>query len=89
MSSFLNPELLRRLEPFQLLATCRIEFVATSALTPALSPRRGRILRRLLNIRGPLVVRQVSSLNHQPAAIGNPTLKSPQRGRLLSSLSED
>jgi len=44
--SLLTPELLRHLEQFQLLAARRVEFVATPALTPALSPRRGRITRR-------------------------------------------
>lgn len=46
MNLLLTPELLRRPEQFQLLAARRVELVATPTLTPALSPRRGRIARR-------------------------------------------
>ena len=67
----LTPELLDRLEQFQLLATRPVEFVATPALTPALSPRTGRILRRVLSQRQPAGRRQLSPANHPPAATGN------------------
>jgi len=63
-----------------------LEFVATPALTPALSPRRGRILRRVLRQCQPSVLRQFFPANHQPAATGNPPSESSQRVRLLSPL---
>ena len=63
-----------------------LEFVNTPALTPALSPRRGRILRRVLRQRQPSVLRQFSPANHQPAATGNSTLELSQRVRRLSPL---
>ena len=60
MSFLFTPEFLRR-----------VEFVATPALTPALSPRRGRILRRVLSQRQPSVPLQFSPANHPPAVTGN------------------
>jgi len=51
---------------FQSLAVRRSEFVATLALTPALSPRRGRILRRVLSQCQPSVLRQFSPANQKP-----------------------
>ena len=65
---------------------CCAGFVATSALTPALSPRRGRILRRVLIHRKPSVIRKFSPTNHQPAATGNATSESSERVRLLFPL---
>jgi hypothetical protein len=75
MSFLLTPEFLRR-----------FEFVATSALTPALFPKRGRILRRGLSQRWPFVLRQFSPVNHPPAAIDNSTSEPSQRVRSLSPL---
>jgi len=69
--SLLTPELLRRLEGIQLFSARRVDFVASPALTPARSPRRGRILRRVLSQRQPSVLRQFSPANHQSAATGN------------------
>ena len=86
MPSLLTPELLRRLEQFQLLEARRVEFVATPALTSALSPRRGRILRRVLSQRQPPVLRQFSPANHPPAATDIATPELSQRVRLLSPL---
>lgn len=64
----------------------QLEFFATPALTPTLSPRRGRILRRVLRQRQPSVLRQYSPAKHQPAATGNSTSKSSPRVRSLSPL---
>jgi len=64
----------------------RIELVATPALTPALSPRRGGALRRVSSIRGPLVHRSFSPANRQPAATGNSTSEFSKRVRLLAPL---
>jgi len=66
--------------------TQHVEFVATPALTPALSPRRGRILRRLLRQRQPSALRQFSPVNHPPAAPGHSTSDSSQRVHSLSPL---
>jgi len=66
--SLLPAELLRWLEQFQLLAARCVELVATPALTPALSPRRGRILRRVWRNRQPSVRQSFSPENHPPAA---------------------
>jgi hypothetical protein len=63
-----------------------LEFAATPALTPALSPRRGGILRRVLSQRQMSVLRQFSPANHPPAATGETTSESSQRVRLLSPL---
>jgi hypothetical protein len=46
----------------------RVSFVTTSALTPALSPGRGRIVRRLLSHRTSFSVRSFYPANNQPAA---------------------
>ncbi len=86
MPAFLTPELLRRLEQFQLLAAWCVEFVAAPALTPTISPRRGRILRRVWTSRKLSVLRKLSPANHQPAAIDNPASESFQRGLLLFPL---
>ena len=80
--SLLTPELLRWLEQLQLLAVRRVEFVATLALAPALSHRRGRILRCVSSHRKPSVLRKFSPANHQPAATGNSTSKSSARVHL-------
>ena len=82
----LTSQLLRRLEQFQLLAACRVEFVAKPALIPALSPRRGRIPRRVLRQGLPSVLQQFSPANHRPAARGNSTSVSSQRVCSLSPL---
>jgi hypothetical protein len=71
---------------FQSLAVQRGELAATPALTPALSPRRGRILRRVLSQCQPSVLRQSSPANHPPAATINSTSESSQRARSLSPL---
>ncbi len=63
----LTSQFLRRLEQFQLLPTRRVE----SRATPALTPRRGRILRRVVSQHQPSVLRQFSPANHQSAATGN------------------
>jgi hypothetical protein len=68
--SLLTPELLRQIEQFLLLAARRVVFVSTSALTPALSPRRGRILRRVLSQRTSSVVHSFCPANNPPAATG-------------------
>ena len=65
---------------------CCAGFVATSALTPALSPRRGRILRRVLSHRKPSVIRKFYPANHQPAATNNSTSESFELVRLLFPL---
>jgi len=48
-----------------------MNLVATPALTPAHSPRRGRILRCVWSLRRPSVLQNFSPANHPPAAIGN------------------
>jgi len=57
-------------------------FVITPALTPALSPRKGRILRRVWRDRQPSFLQSFSLANNQRAATGNPTPKFSQRVRL-------
>ena len=69
-----------------LLTECRVAFVATPTLTLALSPRRGRILGRVMSQRQPSVLRQFSLSNHQPMAAGNSTSELSQRVRSLSPL---
>ena len=86
MFSLPTAKLLCRFEQFQSLAARRVEFVATPALTPALSLRRGRILRRVLGIRAATVVRKFSPANHQPSATGNSTLEFSKRVRSLFPL---
>ena len=70
----------------ELLAARDVEIVATPALTPALSPRRGRILRRVLSNRAATVIRKFSLANHQPTATDHPTPESSERVRLLFPL---
>ena len=62
--SLLAPELLRRLEQFQLLAARRVK----SVVLPA--PWRRRILRRVLSHRKPSVIRKFSTTNQHPVATG-------------------
>jgi hypothetical protein len=63
-----------------------LDFVTTPALTPALSPRRGRILCRGLSIRESHIIRLLYPANHQLTATGNSTSESSQRVRSLSPL---
>jgi hypothetical protein len=67
MFLLLTPELPCWPQQFQLLAARLTEFVPTPALTPALSPRRGGILRRVLSHRQPSVLRPFSPATHPPA----------------------
>ncbi len=60
----------------------RFEFVASPALTPALSPRRGGIVRRGLSHRNASVVRKFSPANHQLAATGHSTSELHERVHL-------
>ena len=87
--SLLTPELLRRREQFQLLTARHVElFVATSAFSPALSPRRGRTPRCVLSHRTPSILRKFSPANHKPAATGNLTPKSSAHVRVQFPLPE-
>ena len=67
----LTPELLRRPEQFHLLAGRHVDFFDTPALTPALSPRRGRIVRRWSRLRTSFHTRTLLRQIDPPAATGN------------------
>jgi|GEM_PF-4522372 len=57
------------------------ELLVGRILTPALSPRRGRILRRMLSHRASLVVRSFSPTSHQPTVTAISTPESPTHVR--------
>jgi hypothetical protein len=56
----------------------KTKFVVWPALTPALSPGRGRILRRVFNNRELSAIRALPSANYQPAVTAKLNVESPR-----------
>ena len=73
-------------EKFRSCIAWRSKFEARPTLTLALSPRRGRNVRRVLSYRTSSVLRPLPSTNHQPAVTSNSTLKFSKPVRSLFPL---